>query len=623
MRALTALGLAALCLGGPLMAPAAVPSYDDRSEIPVEYTWNLAAIYPDLATWEGDFERLEGMIPQMAEFKGKVGTSGLMLLGALEFRDRMNRLYDKLYVFAAMRRDEDLREETYTALRDRIQGLGARRNEVTAFLVPEILAIPEADLWAMVDETEGLELYRHHLDAMLRSRAHVLDEAGERLLALAGEVTGQFGDVFGAFHNADVSYGTVIDTAGNPVELTKGLYRVFQESPDRRIREESWHRFYEAYDEFGTTLAANMSGNVKSHVFEAKARGYDSALEASLDPNAIPVEVYRNLISTVRGNIEPLHRYVALRKRLLGVDTLQVWDMSAPLLDAPRREFTWEEGVDLITDGLAVLGDEYMTPFREGLDSRWADVYETPGKRGGAYSWGSFDTQPYLLMNFRGSLDNVFTLAHEMGHSMQTYFSNANQPYVYADYATFVAEVASTANEAILIEKMMADTSDPEERLKLLNHYLEQIRGTFFTQVMFADVELQMHEAVERGEPLTKASLDRMYNETYAFYFGPELNLEPINGAAWSRIPHFYYNFYMYQYATSYAAATALAKSILEEGDPAVARLMEFLKAGSSDYPIEVLKKAGVDMTEPKPILDTITVFDGLIDSMEELLAGQ
>jgi oligoendopeptidase F len=456
---------------------------------------------------------------------------------------------------------------------------------------------------------------------MVRGARHTLTASEERLMALSGEVRDGYGGVFGAFHNADVSYGTMKDETGREVELTKGLYGVFQESTDRRVREESWKLYYQAYKEYGNTLAANMSGNVKGHVFNARARGYDSALEASLDPNAIPVEVYRNLISTVRENIAPLHRYVEMRRKLLSVDTLQVWDMAAPLVEQTRTDISWDAATDLVTRGLDVLGPEYLVPLREGLTSGWADVYETPGKRAGAYSWGGYATKPYLLMNYRGTLDNVFTLAHEMGHSMHSHFTRASQPFVYGDYATFVAEVASTVNEAIMIEKMLAETTDSRERLFLLNHYLEQIRGTFFTQVLFADVELQMHEMMERGEPLTRASLDRMYNETYGAYFGPTLQLSELNGAAWSRIPHFYYNFYMYQYATSYAAATALARSIMTEGDPAVQRLLAFLKSGSSDYPIEVLKRAGVDLTRPQPILDTIAVFDRLLDEMEELLA--
>jgi oligoendopeptidase F len=612
--------LGVLLLVGVHPAASAAPSYDDRSQIDEAYRWNLDAIYPEDALWEADFEKLEALIPSMGAYRGRLA-DGKVLLEALEQRDRIGELYERLLVYASMRHDQDTRVEKYGAIRDRIESVGPRIGELTAYFEPEILALERDALWAMVESTQGLDLYRHHLDEMVRGAEHTLDEEGERLLALASDVTGSFENVFASFHNADIGYGTIKNEKGETVELTKALYSLFQESPDRRVREESWRRFYAAYDEFGRTLASNMSGNVKSHVFGARARGYDSALEASVDPNGIPVDVYRNLIKTVRENIEPLHRYVALRKRILGVDELQVWDMSAPLVEPTATDIPWEAAVTMVTEGLSILGDEYMTPFEKGLASRWADVYETPGKRSGAYSWGGYSTMPYLLLNYNGTLESVFTLAHEMGHSMHSYFSWANQPFVYGDYSIFVAEVASTANEAILIEKMLAETREKAERAFLINHYLEQIRGTFFTQVMFADVELQMHEMVERGEPLTKDALDRVYNDTYAFYFGPALTVEPINGAAWSRIPHFYYNFYMYQYATSYAAATALAKSIMAEGAPAVTRLLDFLKAGSSDYPIEVLRRAGVDMTRPEPVLDTIAVFEGLLDRMESELA--
>jgi len=595
----------------------AVPTFQDRSEIDARYKWTLEDIYVDDAAWEADLVRLREMLPEVEAYRGRLGESGAVLLGALETADAVRSLFEQLQVYASMRYDQDTRSDTYAGMRDRIESVGTQVSERLSFIPPEIMAVPEADLWAMVDATPGLPIYRHFLEAMLRDRDHVLDAEGETIMALAGDVTGSFLNVFGSFHNADVTYGTLLDEDGKEVKLTKGLYRVFQESPDRRVRRESWHLFYRAYDAFGRTLASNMSGNVKSHVFNARARHYDSALEAATEPNAIPPEVYRNLIRTVRENLGPLHRYVALRKELLGVDTLQVWDMAAPLVEPTRTDIPWDEAVQLVEDGLSVLGPEYMEPFKKGLASGWVDVYETPGKRSGAYSWGSYTTKPYLLLNYRGTLDNAFTLAHEMGHSMHSYFTRANQPHVYGDYSTFVAEVASTTNEALLIEKMLERSTDPKERLFLLNHYLEQIRGTFFTQVLFADIELQMHEAVERGEPLTKESLDAIYNDTYAVYFGPALHIDPLNGAAWSRIPHFYYNFYMYQYATSYAAATALAHSILEEGDPAVGRLLTFLKSGSSDYPIEVLKRAGVDMTTPQPILDTIAVFDRLLDRTE------
>jgi oligoendopeptidase F len=508
-------------------------------------------------------------------------------------------------------------------MRQRATTLGTRVAEATAWFQPELLAIPPDLLAGMVKSTEGLSLYGQHLDNLVRTRDHVKSGEVEQLLAGAQEVTGSFSDVFTAYHNADAVYGSMKDEDGNEVELTKARYGRFMESKDRRVREEAWRLFYQAYEKTAQTLAANMAGNVKAHVYYARARNYGSAMEAAVDRNAIPPEVYRNLIDTVSENLGPLHRYAQMRKRLLGVDTLEVWDMSAPLVESPEREYTFEKALEMVSEGLEPLGPEYLTPFNRAFEEGWMDVFENEGKRGGAYSWGTYGTKPYLLMNYNGTLDDVFTFAHEMGHSMHSYLSWRSQPLVYGDYPIFVAEVASTTNEALMIEKMLAETTDRQERLVLLNHYLEQIRGTFFTQVLFAEVELRMHEMQEAGEPLTEDSLDAMYLEVYGKYFGPALHVVDQNGATWSRIPHFYYDFYVYQYATSYAAATALARKILEEGEPAVAGYLEFLKAGSSGYPIDLLRKAGVDMTRPEPVLSTIRVFESLLDRMEDQLGSR
>jgi oligoendopeptidase F len=620
MKRLTWIGLFVLSImtvavGAALAADGAVP---ERKDIEAKYKWALEDIYPTDQAWEADFQKFQAAIPEIAQYKGKLGESGETLLAALETRDRLGELHGKLFVYASMRYDQDTRVDLYAGMRDRISSLGVQYAQAAAYMEPEILAVPRDALWAMVEKTPGLELYRHYLDDLIRGQAHTLSAEEEELLALSSDVSGTFGKTFGAFHNADLTvYGRMPDEDGNVVDLTKARYSAFQESPDRRVREQSWKLFYAPYEEFGHMMANNMAGNVKSHTFYAKARKYDSALQAALDRNAIPTEVYTNLVKTVRENIEPLHRYVALRKRMLGVDTLQVWDMSAPLVTGTVKDIPFETAEKMVVDGLKPLGPEYLTPFRNAFNAGWIDVYETAGKRSGAYSWGDYDTKPYLLLNYNGTLEDVFTLAHEMGHSMHSYLTRHNQPYVYGDYATFVAEVASTTNEALLIHKMLGETTDHQKRLVLLNHYLEQIRGTFFTQVMFADFELQMHEMVESGKPLTKESLDQLYIDTYKTYFGPSVNVVDLNGATWSRIPHFYYNFYVYQYATSYAAATALSGKILKEGEPAVDRYLAYLKSGSSDYPINVLKKAGVDMTTPQPIVDTINTFSDVLDQME------
>jgi oligoendopeptidase F len=618
--------LVGLCFG--LAAGAAQAASGDlpqRSDIADQYKWRLEDIYATNDAWEQDFQKLEQEIPGLTRWKGRLAEkNGAVLLEALTTQGQAAMRMEKLFVYAGMRTDEDLRVDSYASMLDRIQTLSNTLSENLAYMQPEILAIDRDRLWKMVDATKGLDLYRHYLDDIIRTQAHTLSADKEELLASAGNVTGSFMTLMRAFQNADLTYGTMLDEDGNKVELSQGRYYRFQESKDRRVREESWKLFYQAYQNFGRTLAANMSGNVKSDVFYAKARNYDSALEAAVDQNAIPVAVYKNLIGAVTDHIAPLHRYVAMRKRILGVDTLQVWDMAAPLVDGLDREYDYETAVAMVTAGLQPLGEAYLTPFTNAFNEGWVDVYETQGKRGGAYSWGAYATKPYLLLNYTGSLEDVFTLAHEMGHSMHSYFTRKNQPFVYGDYSIFVAEVASTTNEALMIDKMLADTDDRTVRMALLNHYLEQIRGTFFTQVLFADFELQMHEMVERGEPLTKESLDALYIELYQKYFGPAINVTDLNGATWSRIPHFYRNFYVYQYATSYAGAVAMAKMISEEGAPAVERYLTFLKSGSSDYPIDVLKKAGIDLTTPKPFVDTIETFDHLLDLMEaELDKGE
>ncbi len=614
--------MAALAAGSAGADSGALPQ---RSDIDSRYKWRLEDIYATNDAWEKDFAAMEKAIPELARFQGRLSEGdGAVLLEALQARDTTSETVEKLLVYAGMRMDEDLRVDTYASMLDRIQTLATSMGETMAYLEPEILAIPRDELWAMVAGTEGLDLYRHYLDNIIRMQAHTLSADKEELLASAGNVTGSFMTLMRAFQNADLTFGTMLDEDGNEVTLSQGRYYRFQESSDRRVRRESWHLFYEPYEEFGRTLAANMSGKIKSDVFYAKAREYDSALEAALDVNAIPVEVYENLIGAVTDNLGPLHRYVSMRKRILGVDTLQVWDMAAPLVPGLDRDYSYEDAVAMVTEGLTPLGQDYLGPFSAAFHEGWVDVYETAGKRGGAYSWGSYATKPYLLLNFTGTLEDVFTLAHEMGHSMHSYFTRRNQPYIYGDYAIFVAEVASTTNEALMIERMLDKTDDRDVRMALLNHYLEQIRGTFFTQVLFADFELRMHRMVERGEPLTREALDKMFVDLYRQYFGPDINVTDLYGATWSRIPHFYRNFYVYQYATSYAGAVAMAKMIRTEGKPAVERYLAFLKSGSSEYPIDVLQKAGIDLTTKRPFTDTIETFDHLLDLMEaELDKGE
>jgi len=600
-------------------APAA-RKIPQRSEIDARYKWSVEDVYPDDAAWERDFASIESALASVPSYAGRLGESGATLLEFLRLRDAIEEVAEKLAVFASLRRDEDMRVGRFQSMADRATGLAARAGEAFSFVEPELLALPDGRLERLVRETAGLGLYAHAIDNVLRRKPHTLAEGEEKLLAMGVESAMTPSVVFGMFNNADLRYGTVLDEEGNEIELTKARHAVLQNSTDRGVREASWRRLHEAYERFQNALAANLGGQVKRHVYVARARRYESALAAALDPANIPTAVYRSLIATVRAEIAPLHRYTELRRRTLRLDVLKSWDLVVPLLQKPERKYPWDEAVRTVRDGLAPLGSAYVAAIDEGVRSRWIDVYESEGKRGGAYSWGSYATSPYMLLNYNDTLDDLFTLAHEMGHSIHSYFTKASQPYVYGSYPIFLAEVASTTNESLLIERLIASASSREARITLLNHYLDQIRSTFFIQTLFAEYELTIHEMAERGEPLTSGSLGSLFRRLYEEYHGPALAMEPLADCGWARIPHFYYNFYVYQYATSYAAATSIASRILSEGRPAVDRYLDLLRAGGSDYPIPLLRKAGVDLTTPEPVRDTIARFSGLLDQLEALL---
>ncbi len=419
-----------------------------------------------------------------------------------------------------------------------------------------------------------------------------------------------------------MKFGEMTDEEGNTVELTKARYGSFIYSTNRQVREDAWKGLHSEYEKVGNTLAANYEGHVKARAFLAKTRGYDSRLHAATYGSAIPEEVYINLIRVSHEGAKPLQRYLELRKKALGVETLEVWDLYAPLVEPTMKDIAWEDAKKIVGDALQPLGEEYVSLYWKGFDEGWVDVYETVGKRGGAYSWGTYSSKPYLSLNYDGTLSDVSTLAHEYGHSIHSYLTRHTQPYVYGNYRTFIAEVASMTNEAILFQKMLKETTSKQEKIYLLQTYLDQFRGSFFRQASFADFEMQAHAMVESGNGLTKESLNKLYADVYKTYYGDAVNVDPLNASEWSRIPHFLRNdnFYVYQYATSFAAATALAKMILEEGEPARQRFLTMLKSGSNDYPIELLKKAGVDMTTPQPVYDTLAVFEGLVSELEQNL---
>jgi oligoendopeptidase F len=602
---------------------AAAGEVKERADIPAEYKWDLTSMYASAEVWEADVKKLQDKTPEMVAFKGRLADSGATLLAAIQKQEELSKILGNVYVYAGLKSFEDLRNSENGAMYSRTRSLNSELNEASAFFSPELLAIPSNKLKTMVDKTEGLHIYRHYLDEESRLRGYTLSEAEEKLLAMASDPMAGFSQVFSKLNNADLSFGEIEDEEGNKVELTKARYSTFLESNDRRVRKDAWTGIFQKYEELGNTLAANYDGNVKTRVFFARARGYDSALHMATYNSAIPTEVYTNLISAVRENTQPLQRYMTILQEQLRVEKLESWDLYAPMVEPTFESLEWEQAKKLVASGLAPLGDDYIKLYWQGFDKGWVDAFESRGKRGGAFSWGTYNSMPYLSLNYEGSLTDVSTLAHEYGHSLHSYMTRGTQPYVYGSYRTFIAEIASMTNEALLFQKLLADVKTPTEKAFILQSYLDEFRGGFFVQTAFADYEMQAHAAVEAGDALTKDSLNKIYGDVFAAYYGDTVNVDPLAASGWSRIPHFVAtnNFYVYQYATSFVAATALAKMILEEGEPARDRFLEMLRSGSNDYPIELLKKAGIDMTSTQPIYDTIEVFDGLVDELEAALA--
>ncbi|WP_017726939.1 oligoendopeptidase F [Halalkalibacterium ligniniphilum] len=591
-----------------------------RDEIPVEETWNLEDIFSTDADWEHEFQEIKRLFPSLVDYKGKLGESANTMYEALKKQGEISERLGRLYTYAHMRNDQDTTNSFYQGLNDRAASLASQVGQAASFVVPEILSLNEDTIEKFLNEHEGLQEYRHMFDELNKERPHVLSEAEEAILAQAREVTSAPSHTFGMLNNADLTFPSIKDENGEETEVTHGRYIRFLESSDRRVRKEAFHAVYSTYGSFKNTFASTLNNQVKRDLFYANVRKYDSARQAALKPNHITEEVYDQLIATVNDHLHLLHRYVKLRKRILGVEELHMYDLYTPLVKDVKMTIPYERAKELVLKGMEPLGEEYVKTLKEGFENRWVDVHENKGKRSGAYSSGAYGTMPYILMNWQDNVDNLFTLAHEFGHSLHSYYTRKNQPYQYGDYTIFVAEVASTLNEALLHHHMVHATTDKQEKLYLLNHFLEGFRGTVFRQTMFAEFEQLIHEKAASGEPLTPELLSKLYYELNLKYFGNDLVVDKEIELEWARIPHFYYNFYVYQYATGYSAAAALSKQILEEGEPAVERYLDFLKAGSSDYPIEVLKHAGVDMTSPEPIKAALSLFEETLDEMEALL---
>lgn len=592
----------------------------ERNDIDDRYKWKLEDIYESQDRWEEDFKKVKVLCEEIVRYRGRLNESAETLFQCLGLSDGLLSLNDNIYVYARMKRDEDNSNPVYQALTDRAASLGTEVYAAVSFITPEIISIPGETLDGYIENYEPLGLYRQFLNETLRQKKHILSDKEEEILALSYEISSAPKDIFTMFNNADIRFPFIKDENGEEVELTKGRYITFMESKDRRVRKDAFNALYEVYNKQKNTLASSLAGNVKSNKFYAAVRKYDSSLEAFLDEDNVPVKVYDSLIETVNDNLGLLHRYLKLRKKVLNLDELHMYDLYVPMVEQPQKKIQYEEAVKMVVNGLLPMGEEYVGHLKKGFESGWIDVYENQGKTSGAYSWGSYKSHPYVLLNYQGSTNDVFTIAHEMGHALHTFYTNKTQPYIYSQYKIFVAEVASTVNESLLMKHLLKSTSDRKEKAYLLNHYLEEFRGTIFRQVMFAEFEKIIHEKMEQGEAVTAQTLCTVYRELNARYFGSEVVVDGEIDIEWARIPHFYTSFYVYKYATGFSAATSLANGILNEGQSAVDRYIEFLKSGCSDYPIEILKKAGVDLSTPKPVQDALNYFGEVLRELEELV---
>ena len=595
-----------------------------RNEVPEALTWDLSTIFPSDEAWEAEFKEIEALEEQANRFRGNVTSSAHKLYEALQFSDSLNERFSKLYVYSHLKHDQDTTNSKYQALDSRVKSLGSKLGAAWSFLTPEILSVPEKTLNDYVASYKPLQLYAQMLKELNMGRPHILNAEQEQLLAQLSEVTGASSNTFSSLNNADLVFPKVKNDQGEEVELTHGNYITFLESENREVREAAFKAMYATYGQFKNTFASTISGNVKNHNVKARIRNYDSARHAAMSNNFIPEKVYDQLISTIHEYLPLLHRYMALRKKVLGVDELHMYDIFTPLVKEVKMEMPYERAKELMVDSFAPLGEEYQNTVLHGLNNRWVDVLENKGKRSGAYSSGTYGTNPYVLMNWQDNVNNLYTLAHEFGHSMHSYYTRENQPYPYASYSIFVAEVASTCNEELLFDHLLKVLDDPQEKIYLLNNWLDSFRATVFRQTMFAEFEHMMHVMDANGEALTAEALTEKYYELNVKYHGDAMTVDEEIGLEWARIPHFYYNYYVYQYATGQSAATALSKQILEEGQPAVERYINnFLKAGCSDFPIEVLRAAGVDMESSQPIALACKVFEEKLNELEKLLLNK
>lgn len=592
-----------------------------RDQIDSKYKWNIEAMIPDESVISGELETIKKEAEAYGEdFAGRLTESADTLLAAFQKRDDIWRRLEKIYVYARMRRDENNAETKYQAMADQCNSVIAAVSASMAFFTPELLSASEETILAYIGAAPGLEIYRFAICDTMRQKAHILTQAEENILAQMSEITGATNDIFTMLNNADIKFGTIIDEDGDETEVTHGNFIKFMESHDRDVRKNAYNAVYDAYKELINTIASAYNYNTKTDVVSARIRKYESARAAALSGDNIPAEVYDNLVAEVHKNLPAMHRYVELRKKLLGVDKLYMYDMYVPLIKLPETSVSFEEGLDIMRDALQPLGEEYLTKMNKGIEEGWIDVYENKGKTSGAYSFGCYDSYPYILLNYTDTLKDVFTIIHEMGHSMHSRYTRDEQPYIYGSHSIFTAEVASTVNESLLMQHLLRTEDEKEMRKYLLNMHLEEFRTTLFRQTMFAEFEDITHKAIESGETLTAEWMCQQYEDLNAQYYGSAVEKDDVIRYEWARIPHFYNAFYVYKYATGYSAATAISKKILTEGKPAAQDYIRFLKTGESDHPIELLKIAGVDMSSPLPVQQAMETFNQLLDEFESLL---
>lgn len=587
-----------------------------RSETEIKDTWKLEDMVPSAEAWEQLYKEAAEEMKGYEAYQGKLAASADMLYEALAFEDRYSLKTEILYVYSRMKLDEDTRDQISQERFSRAQSLAFKAGEASSFLAPEILAIPEERLQAFRREDSRLAAYDRLFEILLAKRNHTLSPDMEMLLAQAQDSSQGGSQVFTMFNNADVKFPSITGADGQELPITHGSFISLLENPDRRIRRDAFQGLYSVYRQYSNTLAAAFASNVKQAAFYGKARHYNSSRQYYLAENEVPEQVYDNLIEAVRDHISLLHRYVSLRKRILGLEELHMYDLYVPLVGEVSRKYTFEEAKALVKKGLAPLGEDYLGLLEEGFRNRWIDVYENEGKRSGAYSWGAYGSHPYVLLNYQGNLHDVFTLAHEMGHALHSWHSDHSQPYIYAGYKIFVAEVASTCNEALLIRYLLHETEDKKEKAYLVNHFLESFRGTLFRQTMFAEFEAKAHAMEEAGEALTAGSLCSLYKGLNEAYFGPDMTIDEEIAFEWARIPHFYTPFYVYQYATGFSAAIAISSRILKGEPGALEGYMEFLKGGCSKKPVDLLKLAGVDMSAKKPVEEALEFFEELLEEL-------